>query len=70
MDELKIIASVLEIDPILFLKDEGTSLSNQRDNSTGKGNVIINEKAAINDLRKALDMFIDVVEKLTNSIKK
>ncbi|MEZ4911467.1 MAG: helix-turn-helix transcriptional regulator [Saprospiraceae bacterium] len=70
LDELKIIASVLKIDPILFLNDEGTFIVNHGDYYTGIGNVIINEKAVIDDLRKSLDRFMELVEMLTYRQKK
>lgn len=70
LDELKIIASVLQIDPTIFLKEENTSIVNNGDHSTtGIGNVVINEKELILGLIKSMDNLADSVLKTAKVIE-
>jgi transcriptional regulator with XRE-family HTH domain len=68
LDELKIIAEILNVDPVIFLKDENTSIINHGDYSTGIGNVIINEKDIILSLSASLESFATAIHALSNAL--
>lgn len=62
LDELKIIADKLEVNPAIFLK-EGTTVINHGDYSTGVGNVIINDKDLILALNTSINKLAFVLDR-------
>ncbi len=71
LDELKIIANVLEIDPAIFLKDENTSIVNNGDYSTtGIGNVVINERDLILSLTNSMQKLAESIATIVKVMEK
>ena len=77
MDELKIIAGVLEVDPAIFLRDDKTSIINSGDYSTtgvgsatGIGTVVINEKDLILSFTKSIDGLAEAISAMAKAIEK
>jgi transcriptional regulator with XRE-family HTH domain len=64
VEEIKSIASTLNIDPGIFLKDDHFSIINNGDNYTGIGHVIMNDKELILALTQTLDRLTRVLEKI------
>ena len=69
LDELKVIAEILEVDPSVFMKDDATAIINHGSYSTGIGNVIINEKEILLQLISAIDNLSKTMLEFTQAIK-
>ncbi|MBK7807710.1 MAG: helix-turn-helix domain-containing protein [Saprospiraceae bacterium] len=65
LDELKIIADKLEVNPAIFFKKEGTTVINHGDYSTGVGNVIINDKDLILALNTSINKLAFVLDRMS-----
>jgi transcriptional regulator with XRE-family HTH domain len=64
LEEAKLIAEKLEIDPSTFFSKDSSTVINQGDNSNGIGNVIINDKELILSFKHTIDRLSEILEKM------
>ena len=69
LDELKMIAEILKVDPSIFLKDDATAIINHGSLHSGVGDLVVNEKEILLQLITSINTLSKTVSEFTQSVK-
>mgnify|MGYP003598498696 CR=1 FL=1 len=69
LEEIKVIAKILDVDPINFLYDDFTSKSTNGNHSGREDTALVKDRDVIIDFNKSVNKFVEAIEKFASRQK-